>query len=87
MLETLPIFTPFIRPKHRWAFHSCALKTQNCGQAGPNTGNIVQLASAVVNLPEIYAGNPVSVHAVNPAKKSVGIPLLRLEQVKLWLQG
>jgi hypothetical protein len=31
---------------------------QNCEQAGPNTENIVQLAEAGVNLPEIYAGNP-----------------------------
>jgi hypothetical protein len=36
-------------------------------------------------LPEIYAENPVSVHAVDLAKTSVAIPLLRLEQVKLWL--
>jgi hypothetical protein len=45
--------------------------------------SIVQLASAGVNLPEIYAGNPLSVPAVNSAKTSVGISLLRLAEAKL----
>jgi hypothetical protein len=56
---------------------------QKCEKAGPNTENIVQLASAGVNFPEIYAGNPLVVHTVDSAKKSVGIPLLRLEDGKL----
>jgi hypothetical protein len=38
---------------------------QNCEQAGPNTENIVQLAAAGVNLPEIYAGNPPGVHTID----------------------
>jgi hypothetical protein len=37
----------------------------------------------VRKLPEIYAGNPAGIHAVDLAKISVGIPLLRLEQAKL----
>lgn len=49
---------------------------QNCQKAGPNTENIVQLASAGVNLPEIYAANPLSVRTVDSAKTSAGIPLL-----------
>jgi hypothetical protein len=51
-------------------------------KAGPNTENIVQLASAGVDFPAIHAGNPLSVHAVDSAKTSRGIPLLRLEDVK-----
>ncbi|KAJ7838542.1 hypothetical protein B0H13DRAFT_1911782 [Mycena leptocephala] len=47
MLETLPVFTPSIQPKkNRWALHSCGSKMQNCEKAGPNTENIVELASA-----------------------------------------
>ncbi|KAJ7930296.1 hypothetical protein B0H13DRAFT_1858925 [Mycena leptocephala] len=36
-------------------FHSCGSKLQNCEKAGPKTENIVTLASAGVNLPEVYA--------------------------------
>jgi hypothetical protein len=64
------VFTPLIRPKSRWEFHSCGSKVQNCEKGGPNTENIVQLASARVNFPAIYAGNPLSVYAVKSAKKS-----------------
>jgi hypothetical protein len=53
-----------------------------CEKAGPNE-NIVQLASAGVNFPVIYAENPPGVHTVDSAKKSVSIPLLRLEDVNL----
>jgi hypothetical protein len=55
--------------------------------SGPNKQNIVKLASAGVNFPDIYTGNSPSVHVVDSLKKLVGISLLRLEQVKLWLQG
>jgi hypothetical protein len=83
MLEILPVLTPSIRPKHRGAFHCCGSKMQNCEQAGPNAENMMQLALAGVNLPEIYAGNPLGVHAVDSTKTSVGIPLLWLEDAKL----
>jgi hypothetical protein len=59
--------------KHWWAFHSCALHGQNGEKAGLNTENIVQLASVALNLPEIYAGNSLSIHAVDSDKTSVGV--------------
>jgi hypothetical protein len=34
-------------------------------KAGPNTENIVQLASAGVSFPAIYAGKPPGVHLVD----------------------
>jgi hypothetical protein len=43
----------------------------------------VQLASAVVNFPAVYAGNPPDFHAVDSAKTSMGIPLLRLEDAEI----
>jgi hypothetical protein len=54
-----------------------------CEQTGPNTENIVKLASAGVNLPEIYAGHPPGIYAVDSAKKWVAIQLLLLEDAKL----
>jgi hypothetical protein len=46
MLETHPTFTPFIWAKNCQAFHSYGSKMQNCEKTGPNTENIVKLASA-----------------------------------------
>jgi hypothetical protein len=87
MLGTLPIFTPSIQPKKFMGIPLLRLEDTKLWASRANSGNIVQLASAGVNLPKIYAGNPVRVHAVESAKKSVGTPLLRPKQVKLWLQG
>jgi hypothetical protein len=55
--------------------------------SGPNKQNIMKLASAGDNFPKIYTENSPGVHGVDSLKKLAGNPLLRLEQVKLWLQG
>jgi hypothetical protein len=64
-----------------------ATRTGKIVASGPNKQNIVKLASAGVDFPEIYTGNSPSVNVVDSLNKLVGISLLRLEQVKLWLQG